>query len=248
MRRHLEADVAERLQLLFDGRDDARVLVAGVDHSDARAEIDVALAVLAPDLGVLGALGVDRRSRGRCRAERRPCGGREARRKSPWVSSMAFRLSARYQRFDRHQADKDPSALTMPAETDEFRLEVLVQAFGGAFAAEADLLHATERHRLVREQPFVDADHAGFELLGCAPRAGAVAAEEVGGKAERRVVGEAAMASSSVSKRISDATGPKISSLTMVMPLVTPVSTGRLIEERHPASGLPPSSAFAPLR
>src|SRR5262249_19796861 len=59
VRRDLEAHVAERLQLLLDGGNDLRMLVAGIDHSDAGREIDIALAVLAPDLGVLGALCVD---------------------------------------------------------------------------------------------------------------------------------------------------------------------------------------------
>ena len=51
--------MAERLQLLLDGGNDLRMLMAGIDHGDAGGEIDIALAVLAPDLGVLGALGVD---------------------------------------------------------------------------------------------------------------------------------------------------------------------------------------------
>src|SRR5262249_15942881 len=41
------------------GGNDFRMLMAGIDHGDAGAKIDVALAVLAPDLGVLGALGID---------------------------------------------------------------------------------------------------------------------------------------------------------------------------------------------
>src|SRR5581483_11605237 len=60
VRRHLEADMAERLELLLDGGNDLGMLMTGVDHGDARTEIDVAFAVLAPDLGILGALGVDR--------------------------------------------------------------------------------------------------------------------------------------------------------------------------------------------
>ena len=61
VRRDLEADVTERLKLLLDGGDDFRMLMAGIDHGDAGGEVDIALAVLAPDLGVLGPLGVDRR-------------------------------------------------------------------------------------------------------------------------------------------------------------------------------------------
>ena len=56
--------MAESLHLLLDGGDDLRMLMAGIDHGDAGAEVDIALAVLAPDLGVLGALGVDGGARG----------------------------------------------------------------------------------------------------------------------------------------------------------------------------------------
>ena len=59
IRRDLEADMAERLHLLLDGSHDLRMLMPGIDHGNAGAEVDIALAVLAPDLGVLGALGVD---------------------------------------------------------------------------------------------------------------------------------------------------------------------------------------------
>src|SRR6185437_4528666 len=59
VRRDLEADVTEGLQLLLYGGHDLRMLMAGIDHGNAGGEVDVALAVLAPDLGILGALGVD---------------------------------------------------------------------------------------------------------------------------------------------------------------------------------------------
>jgi hypothetical protein len=52
--------MAERLHLLLDGGHDFRMLMSGIDHGDAGAEVDIALAVLAPDLRILGALGVDR--------------------------------------------------------------------------------------------------------------------------------------------------------------------------------------------
>jgi hypothetical protein len=35
------------------------MLMAGIDHGNAGGEVDLAPAVLAPDLGVLGTLGVD---------------------------------------------------------------------------------------------------------------------------------------------------------------------------------------------
>src|SRR5262249_45937138 len=56
--RNLEASMAERLQLLLHGGNDLRMQMAGVDHGDAGGEVDVALAVFAPDLGVLRPLGV----------------------------------------------------------------------------------------------------------------------------------------------------------------------------------------------
>ena len=52
--------MAERLQLLLDCGDDLRMLMAGIDHGNAGAEVDIAVAVLVPDFGILGALGVDR--------------------------------------------------------------------------------------------------------------------------------------------------------------------------------------------
>ena len=52
--------MAERFQLLLHGGNDLGMQMAGVDHGDAGSEVDVALAVLAPDLGVLRPLGVDR--------------------------------------------------------------------------------------------------------------------------------------------------------------------------------------------
>ena len=53
--------MAESFQLLFDRFDEARVLMPGVDHRDAGAEIDIAFAVLTPDLGILRRLGEDLR-------------------------------------------------------------------------------------------------------------------------------------------------------------------------------------------
>src|SRR5262245_66394232 len=55
------------------------------------------------------------------------------------------------------------------SQTDVFDFEVFLQAFGPALATEARLLDAAERHDLVGEDAFVDADHAGVELLGNAP-------------------------------------------------------------------------------
>ncbi len=53
--------MTERLQLLFDRGNDFRMLMAGIDYGDAGGEVDIALAVLAPDLGILRPLGIDLR-------------------------------------------------------------------------------------------------------------------------------------------------------------------------------------------
>ena len=47
------AGVGEGLELRLDGSDHLRVAVAGVDHGDARREIDVAPSVDVPHLGIL---------------------------------------------------------------------------------------------------------------------------------------------------------------------------------------------------
>ena len=49
------AGVGEGFQLLIDALHHQRVAVAGVDHGDAAAKVDVAVALDVPDLGVLGA-------------------------------------------------------------------------------------------------------------------------------------------------------------------------------------------------
>src|SRR5262245_17403255 len=77
-----------------------------------------------------------------------------------------------------------------PTQADVFDLEILIQTFSRAFAAETGFLDAPEGHDLVGEDALVDADHAGVELLGDPPGAGEILAEQVGGKPERRVVGE----------------------------------------------------------
>jgi hypothetical protein len=56
----LEAGMRELFQLGRNGLLYLRVHVAGVEHRDAAGEIDVAPALDVPDLGVGGALGVDR--------------------------------------------------------------------------------------------------------------------------------------------------------------------------------------------
>jgi ParB family chromosome partitioning protein len=57
----LMAGVGEVVELVLDGGDHLGVAVAGVDHGDAGSEVDVAPALHVPDLGILGALGVDLR-------------------------------------------------------------------------------------------------------------------------------------------------------------------------------------------
>ena len=57
----LMAGVGETVELRLDRRDHLRVAVAGVDDGDAGREVDVAAALDIPDLGVLGAIGIDLR-------------------------------------------------------------------------------------------------------------------------------------------------------------------------------------------
>src|SRR5690606_37915177 len=61
VRRDLEADVTERLQLLLDGGDHLRMLMTGIDHGDAGGKVDIALALRAPAHGVLARPEADRR-------------------------------------------------------------------------------------------------------------------------------------------------------------------------------------------
>ena len=49
---HLETRMGEAFELLADSLHDARMAMAGVDDRDAAAEIDVALALHIPDLGI----------------------------------------------------------------------------------------------------------------------------------------------------------------------------------------------------
>ena len=83
----------------------------------------------------------------------------------------------------------DQSCIDGP-QADIFELEILIQTFGSALAAEPGFLDAAEGHDLVGEDAFVNADHAGVELLGDAPGAAQILAEQIGGKPERRIVGE----------------------------------------------------------
>ena len=76
----------------------------------------------------------------------------------------------------------------MPPRQMNFRLEIFVETFLRALAAETRLLDAAERHDLVGEDALVNADHAGFERFRDAPCPRDVLAEEVSSKSERRVV------------------------------------------------------------
>ena len=58
--RHRRADGAELVGLVLDRRDDLRVLVADVDVDELGGEVEVALAVVVPEVAALGAR--DRRS------------------------------------------------------------------------------------------------------------------------------------------------------------------------------------------
>ena len=55
----LVAGMGEAVELRLDRLDHLRMAVAGVDHRDARREVDVAAALDVPDFRVFGAIGVD---------------------------------------------------------------------------------------------------------------------------------------------------------------------------------------------
>src|SRR5258706_8690591 len=59
-------------------------------------------------------------------------------------------------------------------------LEVLLDAFGTAFAAETGVLDAAERGAGVRDEPLIQAHHPGLERLHDAVRAVETAGERVG--------------------------------------------------------------------
>ena len=58
--RHRRPDRAELVGLLLDRRDDLRVLVPDVDVDELRREVEVALAVVVPEVAALGAGDRDR--------------------------------------------------------------------------------------------------------------------------------------------------------------------------------------------
>src|SRR6476620_8673632 len=68
-------------------------------------------------------------------------------------------------------------------------LEVLLDPFGTALAAEARLLDPAARRRRVGDHSLVEPDHAGLELLADAQRALQVARAHVGPESELGVVG-----------------------------------------------------------
>ena len=67
---------------------------------------------------------------------------------------------------------------------------IALVAFGCAFAAKSGFLDASEWNDLVREDPFVDTDHAGFELFRDAPGSREVARKQIGCEAEGCPVGK----------------------------------------------------------
>ena len=92
--------------------------------------------------------------------------------------------------FDRHLPPGDDQSCIDGPQADIFDLEIFIQTLGSALAAEPGFLDAAEGHDFVGEDAFVNADHAGVELLGDAPGAAQILAEQIGGKPERRVVGK----------------------------------------------------------
>ena len=77
-----------------------------------------------------------------------------------------------------------------PTHQHVFDLDEFLDAVVRTFAAEARLLHATERRQLGRDGAGVDADHAVLEPLTDAPDAADVARVEICGEPELGVVGK----------------------------------------------------------
>src|SRR5439155_12117709 len=92
--------------------------------------------------------------------------------------------------FQEPSGEPDPvSSAVDAAHAQVLHLEELLDAVFRPFAADAALLHASERRDLGRDDAFVDPDDAVFECLGNAPDAADVAAVEIGGETEFGVVG-----------------------------------------------------------
>src|SRR4029077_21097418 len=66
--------------------------------------------------------------------------------------------------------------------------DVLLDAVLRSFAADAGLLHASERRDFVGDQTGVHANHAGFDRFAHAPDAAYIARVEIGGEPELAVV------------------------------------------------------------
>src|SRR5262245_12612831 len=69
-------------------------------------------------------------------------------------------------------------------------VEVIVEAFSAAFAADAGIIDAAPGRGRVEPVVIVDPDDAGLHRCGDTVRTGDVAGADRGGKAERRVVGK----------------------------------------------------------
>ena len=102
----------------------------------------------------------------------------------------ATSAAQRTQRRQSTQRAFRPRIATDAAQAEILDLEELLDPVLRSFAAEARFLHAAERRHLGRDDPGVDADDPVFERFGDAPDAADVAAVEVRGEAELRVVGQ----------------------------------------------------------
>jgi len=61
VRNDLVAGMGEAVELCLDGLDHLGMAMTGVDDRDAAGEVDIAVALDVPDLGILGAVGIDLR-------------------------------------------------------------------------------------------------------------------------------------------------------------------------------------------
>ena len=150
----------------------------------------------------------------------RPLGGDPPAAKQPAESLRRRRIGETL-----HGAMLKTMALQSEPHERGYLFQVLVQTVTGSFPTDARHLDAAKGGDLGRDQAGIDADHAVFELLRDAPDAAVVPGKRNRQPGRIPVSLAIRTASSSVSKRNSGATGPKISSLATAIAVVTPAGS-----------------------
>src|SRR5262245_5949010 len=105
------------------------------------------------------------------------------RRVSVWTTSLGNPCR-------KSSLNSSPTLLVDASDEDVFNFQIFLESVLRAFAAEAGLLHAAEGRDLGGDDADVGADDAGLHLFRHAEDAADVAAVEIAGQAELRVVGE----------------------------------------------------------